>query len=106
LTLIIGTGKSVLLQSIIKELRRKYGRNSVAVTATTGLAAINIGGQTVHSFAGFNYQSKSISVEKLIEEISQRHKVVKRWKKIKALVIDEGMIFLINIIYVYYVPLN
>lgn len=67
--------------------------NSVAVTATTGIAAINIGGQTVHSFAGLNHQSKFTGVEKLIERISRRRKVVMRWKKIKALVIDESMIF-------------
>ncbi|KAG5918002.1 hypothetical protein E4U42_007046 [Claviceps africana] len=48
-----GAGKSVLMRAIIQELKRKYegcpGR--VAVTASTGLAACNIGGITLHSFA-------------------------------------------------------
>lgn len=49
-----GTGKSVLMRAIIQELKVKYGRESsrVAVTASTGLAACNIGGVTLHSFAG------------------------------------------------------
>lgn len=49
-----GTGKSVLMREIIKKLRHKYKRepDRVAVTASTGLAACNIGGVTLHSFAG------------------------------------------------------
>ena len=43
-----GTGKSYILQYIInKNLHRKLG-----ITATTGCAAININGTTVHSFFG------------------------------------------------------
>lgn len=49
-----GTGKSVLMREIISTLRRKYEREKdrVAVTASTGLAACNIEGVTLHSFAG------------------------------------------------------
>ncbi|BAE63049.1 unnamed protein product [Aspergillus oryzae RIB40] len=49
-----GTGKSVLMREIIKKLRDKYRRepDRVAVTASTGLAACNIEGVTLHSFAG------------------------------------------------------
>jgi ATP-dependent DNA helicase PIF1 len=49
-----GTGKSVLMRSIIAELKKKHARSPerVAVTASTGLAACNIGGITLHSFSG------------------------------------------------------
>jgi ATP-dependent DNA helicase PIF1 len=49
-----GTGKSVLMREIITELKRKHAKKpeSVAVTASTGLAACNIGGMTLHSFSG------------------------------------------------------
>lgn len=49
-----GTGKSVLMREIIKKLRDKYRRepDRIAVTASTGLAACNIEGLTLHSFAG------------------------------------------------------
>lgn len=49
-----GTGKSVLLREIIIALRKKYETrpDAVAVTASTGIAACNVGGVTLHSFAG------------------------------------------------------
>jgi len=49
-----GAGKSVLMRAIIQELREKYRHDPerVAVTASTGLAACNIGGMTLHSFSG------------------------------------------------------
>ena len=43
-----GTGKSTLLQYF----RQKTSKN-VAVLAPTGVAAINIKGQTIHSFFNF-----------------------------------------------------
>lgn len=49
-----GTGKSVLMGEIIRQLRMKYRRepDRIAVTASTGLAACNIEGTTLHSCAG------------------------------------------------------
>lgn len=43
-----GTGKSTLLQYFIKTTKK-----SVAVLAPTGVAALNVGGQTIHSFFRF-----------------------------------------------------
>jgi ATP-dependent DNA helicase PIF1 len=40
------------LTEIIKELSSKYGKEKVFVTATTGLAAFNVGGVTIHQFSG------------------------------------------------------
>lgn len=41
-----GTGKSLLLRAIIEALRKKFTKNPdfLAVTASTGIAAQNIGG--------------------------------------------------------------
>jgi chromosomal replication initiation ATPase DnaA len=50
-----GTGKTFLLRYVIQELVRRHGEASVAVTAPTGIAAINIGGQTIHSFSGIGF---------------------------------------------------
>ncbi|CAB4387400.1 unnamed protein product [Rhizophagus irregularis] len=82
-----GTGKSVLLRSIIKTLKENYGRSNVGITATTGIAAINIGGQTLHSFAGLTPQTQYYEIEDIIENLSKGAKA--RWKKTEALVIDE-----------------
>lgn len=43
-----GTGKSTLLRAL-----RDSAAGEMAVLAPTGLAAINVGGQTIHSFFGF-----------------------------------------------------
>lgn len=40
----------MLLREIIRRLRAKGRR--VAVTASTGIAAVNVGGTTLHAFAG------------------------------------------------------
>lgn len=57
-----GTGKSVLMREIIKGLRVKYKRepDRVAVTASTGLAACNIEGVTLHSFAGIGLGKEAV----------------------------------------------
>src|SRR5579862_1876029 len=43
-----GTGKSTLLRHFMTHTKRR-----VAVLAPTGLAAVNVGGQTIHSFFKF-----------------------------------------------------
>jgi ATP-dependent DNA helicase PIF1 len=53
-----GTGKSVLIKEIIKQARRKG--KEVAVTAPTGMAALMIGGKTIHSWAGLGIGNQSI----------------------------------------------
>jgi len=47
-----GTGKSHLLRCLIRALQRQLGEEAVAVTGSTGMAAVNVGGCTLHSFAG------------------------------------------------------
>ena len=51
--LVIGqgdTGKSALIEIIAKHLH-KIGKQ-VALSATTGIASLDIGGQTIHSWSG------------------------------------------------------
>lgn len=52
-----GTGKTFLLEQIVSELKKKYRnyavfRRKVAITAPTGIAATNIGGQTLNAALG------------------------------------------------------
>lgn len=82
-----GTGKSVLLKAIIKSLRAKYKPGEVAVTASTGLAACNIGGNTLHSFSGAGLAHGEVS--QLIKKIRKNKKAIQRWNEVKVLVIDE-----------------
>lgn len=84
-----GTGKSVLMRAIITGLKHKYktGSDSVAVTASTGLAACNIDGMTLHSFAGAGLAKEP--APELIKKIKKNPKTRGRWQRVKVLVIDE-----------------
>ncbi|KAJ5152194.1 ATP-dependent DNA helicase PIF1 [Penicillium capsulatum] len=84
-----GTGKSVLMREIIKGLRIKYKRepDRVAVTASTGLAACNIEGVTLHSFAGIGLGKEA--VPELVKKIKKNQKARNRWLRTKVLVVDE-----------------
>jgi ATP-dependent DNA helicase PIF1 len=84
-----GTGKSVLLREIIGRLRTKYKKepDRVAMTASTGLAACNIGGVTLHSFGGIGLGRES--VPDLVKKIRKNAKAKNRWMRAKVLIIDE-----------------
>lgn len=84
-----GTGKSILLREIIKILRDKYKKEAdrVAVTASTGLAACNVGGVTLHSFAGIGLGKEA--VPELVKKIKRNRKAKDRWLRTKILIIDE-----------------
>jgi ATP-dependent DNA helicase PIF1 len=84
-----GTGKSVLMRAIIKDLKNKYAKDPerVAVTASTGLAACNIGGMTLHSFSGIGLGKDDAPT--LVKKIRRNPKAKNRWLRTKCLIIDE-----------------
>lgn len=77
------------MREVISTLKRKNKRehDSVAVCASTGLAACNIGGVTLHSFAGIGLGKEP--VPDLIRKIKKNNKAKTRWMKTKVLIIDE-----------------
>ncbi|KAJ8487625.1 hypothetical protein ONZ45_g14265 [Pleurotus djamor] len=84
-----GTGKSVLLQSIVSILRQDHRLepDAIAVTATTGCAAAELGGTTLHSWAGL--PPNLANTENVVAKIRFRKGVAQRWKSVKILIIDE-----------------
>lgn len=78
-----GAGKSYLLNKFVYEAKRK--KKKVAITATTGLAAAHLGGQTIHSWSGMGLGTKLH--EDYIYMMSEARKKVIR--KTDALIIDE-----------------
>ena len=72
-----GTGKSTLLQ-----LFRNTTRKKAIVLAPTGVAALNVKGQTIHSF--FNFPGKPLHRKDI-----RRVKNHKLYKNIEVLIIDE-----------------
>jgi len=83
-----GTGKSFLLREIITRLREQCpGDDQVAVCASTGIAAVNIGGITVHSWAGVGFGEGTM--QSLLANVQKSNKKKSNWARARALVIDE-----------------
>jgi ATP-dependent DNA helicase PIF1 len=84
-----GTGKSYILRELVKNLKKKYSSDSIAIVAPTGIslfkinfqkgiAALNIGGTTLHSFAGIGLGN--LEKEKLVKNVLQNKFNTKRWR--------------------------
>lgn len=93
---VAGTGKSVLLRQIISwaRARRRNADTDVAVTASTGMAAVNIGGVTLHSWAGIGLGQGDLKKHVDVVKFGPGHwkKVRERWKGVKTLIIDESIV--------------
>ena len=83
-----GTGKSVVINTLVTLFRRMFNCNDVIrIAAPTGTAAFNVNGETFHHMLGNKishkeYQSGSMSS-------SKRAKLVEKFKLLLALIIDE-----------------
>jgi ATP-dependent DNA helicase PIF1 len=76
-----GTGKSTLLQLFRNTTRKKY-----VVLAPTGVAALNVQGQTIHSFFGF--PPRIITPAEAGRKVTMKH--LKRvYKNLDVLIVDE-----------------
>src|SRR3989344_8876710 len=75
-----GTGKSTLLEYFTETTKKK-----AVVLAPTGVAALNVGGQTIHSFFRF---PPGLSVKGAAKEAYKRKKSGIFWK-LDLIVIDE-----------------
>ncbi|XP_015666789.1 ATP-dependent DNA helicase PIF1 [Protobothrops mucrosquamatus] len=77
-----GTGKSYLLKKIVAS----FPPNGTYVTASTGVAACQIGGITLHAFAGIG--SGKAPLHQCLE-LAQRPGVRQQWLNCRCLIIDE-----------------
>lgn len=84
----LGTGKSVLLREIIKARGGHSFR--LAITASTGMAAVNIKGVTLHSWAGIGLGDKPPHVYVKMFGHESFDKVVQRWRNVETLILDES----------------
>lgn len=82
-----GCGKSTVLKAFVKELRDKRGKD-VRIVAPTGRAAVDIGGQTVHAYAGITPDSMKLPLLDL-KQRAWGKVLYKRLTKTDVLVIDE-----------------
>lgn len=75
------------MRKAVSALRDILGSSKVYVTASTGIAACNIGGITIHSFAGMGLGRGDVN--RILREIRQKEAAVDRWQTCEVLVIDE-----------------
>ncbi|XKT74895.1 MAG: AAA family ATPase [Patescibacteria group bacterium UBA2103] len=80
-----GSGKTYVLNQYISYLKDRG--ISVAITASTGIAATHIGGVTIHSWSGMGI--KETLSEADIDQMVQKEHLFKRYEKTKVLIIDE-----------------
>lgn len=78
-----GTGKSVLLQYFVNHTSKK-----VIVLAPTGIAALLVGGQTIHSFFELNIGLQDVNNKKYVNKISGEKGYI--LKCLDTLIIDEA----------------
>jgi ATP-dependent DNA helicase PIF1 len=76
-----GTGKSTLLQ-----LFRRTTRKKTAVLAPTGVAALNVQGQTIHSFFGF--PPRIVTPQEASRKVSRKD-LKRLYQNLEVLIIDE-----------------
>ena len=79
-----GVGKTFLIECIVQALKKDGG---VLITASTGIAAVPIGGRTLHAALGCGLAQDS--VEECVKRMRRRKDVVARWKRTRCLLIDE-----------------
>lgn len=81
-----GTGKSQLLKMLVDTMRG-IKQDKLAVTASTGLAAISIGGVTLHKWTSLGLALDS--VEELITRAKRYRSTLAVWTRTETLIIDE-----------------
>ena len=84
-----GTGKSTFLKYICKNTKKKY-----VVLAPTGLSAVNVGGQTLHSFFKIPFKpllpdDPDFSPRRIRETLRYNKKKVKLIQELELIIIDE-----------------
>ncbi len=80
-----GSGKSYVASRYVGYLRRE--NVAVSMTASTGIAAAQLGGTTVHAWSGIGTKSQVNRSD--LENISKNRRIADRIKKTRVLIIDE-----------------
>lgn len=80
-----GTGKSYLTKALFAFMNQRGVK--VGITGTTGVGALQIGGQTLHSFCGLGLADEPLS--HLLPKVYKNRKATDRMKAIDVLFIDE-----------------
>ena len=78
-----GTGKSTFIQYFTKTTKKK-----IILLSFTGIAAVNIGGQTIHSFCRFPFRPM-LPKDKDIKKLKEHYNTFQIIKNLDTIIIDE-----------------
>lgn len=85
-----GSGKSVVINTIVSVLRRMFEYNGVVqVAAPTGTAAFNVGGETFYHLTGSKVTKAEYTPNSMKNQKEKRAKLIKKFKYMLALLVDE-----------------
>jgi ATP-dependent DNA helicase PIF1 len=82
-----GTGKSFLLSEVQRQRSLHITQGNTVVTASSGLAALNIDGQTIHRFSGVG--TAEGPVDYVVDSASRNARTIERWRDCGLVIIDE-----------------
>ena len=78
-----GTGKSTFIQYFTKNTKK-----NIILLSLTGIAAVNIGGQTIHSFCSFPFRPL-LPKDKDIKKLQEHYSTFQILKNLDTIIIDE-----------------
>lgn len=85
-----GTGKTVLINTLISVVRRMFDRTDVArVAAPTGVAACNVGGETLHRTTSSRPNKKEGEYKANSMKPAQSDKLTAKFKHLVMMIVDE-----------------
>jgi ATP-dependent DNA helicase PIF1 len=82
-----GSGKSFLIRHFLNSQNLHRDAREFPMLASTGAAAVLVGGRTFHSFFGLGIMEGG--VEATVEKAAKNRQVVRRLKQIKGFIVDE-----------------
>lgn len=82
-----GCGKSYILKSVYNHIKHNLPHIKVALTSSTGISAVNIGGVTLHHYTGIGLGKAT--VQSLVTRIRKDKRFVNNWRSVDYIFLDE-----------------
>jgi len=87
-----GSGKTTVSRAVVEHERAALGSSAqVAIVAAFGVLAKDVGGQTLHSWAGLTPKS-GVNVDSMESEVRDNRAAVRRWEKVVVLVMTDAAV--------------
>ena len=87
-----GSGKTTVSRRVVEHERAALGSSArVAIVAAFGVLAKDVGGQTLHSWAGLTPKS-GVDVDSMEFEVREHRAAVRRWEKVVVLVMTDAAV--------------